>query len=483
MEPNSNVNGTLGLGQVVSAEAMGLGRLALQIRGNLYQQGRDFPGAPPKGTQVTTVTGAVAYGLSPYFDAFVSAAGYNLSGSGVDGVDGGGPGTVAGGVQASAPFSETIPARLGIQLAVLSGTSGEQINSNAADGHNYFETREGTDFSLRLTQSLLLSGDAFSVKLHLNEGVVTSLQENKYALLQQSAGVELSPHPSFILGLELHSRTFFRSTSGSDPFWISPSFVFRSQSHVNAQIGSDFSLSQDRDGSPSRALEPWRVNAALTFSIDLIDGKAEAEAREKARRDSLERLALEDQARRAQALADSLSRKAREDSLALAQSRLRDDSLARKAREDSLALAEARRKLEEERASRSDWEREFLRTGVLNLEALYFETGKAEISINSKPYLNLVGKVLAKYPKLRMEIGGHTDNTGSPSTNLRLSQDRADAVRLYLTAENPELAGRLGSVGYGPNRPKESNRTAEGRQINRRVEILVLNKDALKEYE
>ena len=96
----------------------------------------------------------------------------------------------------------------------------------------------------------------------------------------------------------------------------------------------------------------------------------------------------------------------------------------------------------------------------MNLEALYFETGKALISINSKPYLNLVGKVLAKYPKLQLEIQGHTDNTGNAAANQALSQERADAVRLYLSSLEAELNGHLGAVGYGPARPKDSNRTA-----------------------
>ena len=91
--------------------------------------------------------------------------------------------------------------------------------------------------------------------------------------------------------------------------------------------------------------------------------------------------------------------------------------------------------------------------------------------------------MLSKYPKLQMEIAGHTDNVGGPSANQKLSQDRADAVRLYLTAAYSELSGHLSAKGYGSSVPKTSNKTAEGRQINRRVEISVLNKDALKEYE
>jgi len=157
-------------------------------------------------------------------------------------------------------------------------------------------------------------------------------------------------------------------------------------------------------------------------------------------------------------------------------------SIAAKARQDSLALAEANRNLEQERAHRSDWEKEFLKTGVLNLEALYFETGKAVISINSKPYLNLVGKVLSKYSKVQMEIGGRTDNVGSASNNQKRSQDRADAVRLYLTAAYSELNGHLTAKGYGMTMPKASNKNADGLQINRRVEIIVLNKEALQKY-
>ncbi len=482
MEPTANKQGTRGLGGIVSAEPMGQGRLTLQIKGNLYQMGRTFEGAPPKNTQVSTGTGAIAYGLSPWFDAFLGIAAYSLSGSETPGVDGAGLGSLSGGVQASVPFPETFPARLGAQLTVYSGTAGDQINYNRADGYNYFETRKGTDLALRLAQSLVLGGEDLSVRLHLNEGIATSLQEGKYALLLQGAGIEVSPSPPFVLGLEFHSRTFFREALDSDPVWVTPSLVFRSHSHLNAQVGADISLSGDREGSAGRALEPWHLFAAFTWSMDFIDNP-DQRAREKSRLDSLERLALAEQARRSQALADSLGRKAREDSIAAARSAWLADSLARKAKEDSLALAEARRKLEEERANRSDWEKDFLRTGVLNLEALYFESGKAIISINSKPYLNLVGKVLAKYPKLQMEIQGHTDNTGNAAANQALSQERADAVRLYLSAIETALGGRLGAVGYGPARPKESNRTAQGRQINRRVEILVLNKDVLKEYE
>lgn len=482
MEPSSNLNGTLGLGQIVSAEPMGQGRTTVAARGNLYLQAKDFPAAPAKDAQVTTGTLGLGFGLNPYIDLFAAVNAYNVANS--PGSEGAGLGTVLGGVQGSVPFSETIPGRVGFQLAVLAGTAGSQINANRADGYNYFETRRGTDCSFKLTQSIVWTR-FLEFRLHFNEGIVTSLQANKDALLLQGAGIEFAPAPSFTLGAEFHSRTAFKDYLDSDPFWFAPSLGFRSaQNHLNLQVGAEISLSPSRPG-PDRALEPWRLFGGIAWSYNPNPGRARDAA--KAREDSLSRARLEEQARRAQALADSLRLKARQDSLAMADSgaaaRRKADSLALRAKQDSLALLEAQRRLEEERGHRSDWEKEFLRTGVLNLEALYFETGRAEISINSKPYLNLVGKMLSKYPKLRMEIAGHTDNTGGTAANLKLSQDRADAVRLYLSAAYAELNGRLSAHGYGSTQPKTDNKTADGRQINRRVEITVLNREALKEYE
>ncbi|MDB5105082.1 MAG: Photosystem chlorophyll a apoprotein [Fibrobacteres bacterium] len=483
MEPSANVNGTLGLGQIVSAEAMGQGRFTVTARGNLYQQVLEFPGGPKKDAQITTGTLGLGFGVNPYVDAFAGVAMYNLSGSDPD--NGAGLGTVTGGFQGSIPFSDKIPGRVGFQLAVLAGTASNQINNNYADGYNYFETRKGTDFSFKLTQTIVFKS-LLSFRLHFNEGLVTSLQNDKSALLLQGAGIEFAPAPSFVLGTEFHSRTVLKDNRDSDPMWFVPSVEFRSAAnHLNAQFGTELSLIQERKDALDRSLEPWRVFGAVTWSFNPNPGR-NLDA-EKARQDSLSRAALVEQARRSQALADSLARKSREDSLMRAGSddaaRRRADSLAARARQDSLALAEARRNLDAERNRRTDWEKEFLKTGLLNLEALYFETGRAEISINSKAYLNLVGRMLSKYPKLQMEIAGHTDNVGGAAKNEKLSQDRADAVRLYLSAAYAELSGHLSAKGYGSAVPKTTNATAEGRQINRRVEIAVLNKEVLKEYE
>lgn len=170
--------------------------------------------------------------------------------------------------------------------------------------------------------------------------------------------------------------------------------------------------------------------------------------------------------------ADSVAAKARRDSLAMAD----------KGRRDSAALAESERLLAEERSRRSDMERQLLTTGLLVLDAVYFETARTDISINSEPYLDMLAKMLVKYPKLRLEVAGHTDHVGSDAYNQRLSQGRAEAVKAYLAAAEPSLAARLAARGYGESMPKADNNTAEGRMRNRRTELQVLNKEALEEY-
>ena len=159
-----------------------------------------------------------------------------------------------------------------------------------------------------------------------------------------------------------------------------------------------------------------------------------------------------------------------------------NDSLARRSSQDSMALGEARRQIAEERLKRGALAATFLKTGMMNLDAVYFDMGKATITANSKPYLNLIGSILVKYPKLKFEIGGHTDNRGQPKANQKLSQSRAQAVLKQLTSINPDLATHIAAKGYGDTKPKATNKSAEGREMNRRVEITVTNIDALKEY-
>jgi outer membrane protein OmpA-like peptidoglycan-associated protein len=104
------------------------------------------------------------------------------------------------------------------------------------------------------------------------------------------------------------------------------------------------------------------------------------------------------------------------------------------------------------------------------LEGVTFSTGKSELTDESKAILTNVAQSLVANPEVRVEVAGHTDNTGGRRTNLRLSQSRADAVKDFLAA-NGVAPDRITAKGYGPDKPVASNRTAEGRAQNRRVEL------------
>lgn len=110
---------------------------------------------------------------------------------------------------------------------------------------------------------------------------------------------------------------------------------------------------------------------------------------------------------------------------------------------------------------------------VVKLDNIFFETNKAVLKEESFPALKKVLKVMEDAPNIKVEIAGHTDNVGSDSYNLKLSDDRAASVVTYLV-ENGVSKDQLVSKGYGETTPVDTNETDEGRQNNRRVEFKIL---------
>jgi outer membrane protein OmpA-like peptidoglycan-associated protein len=102
---------------------------------------------------------------------------------------------------------------------------------------------------------------------------------------------------------------------------------------------------------------------------------------------------------------------------------------------------------------------------------VYFEFGSAQLQPESMTVLEEVAAVLRRHPDWRVRIEGHTDNVGSESDNLRLSQQRAESVRAELARRLGRDGGRLDAAGYGASRPREPNTTLSGRARNRRVEL------------
>ncbi len=111
---------------------------------------------------------------------------------------------------------------------------------------------------------------------------------------------------------------------------------------------------------------------------------------------------------------------------------------------------------------------------ALNLMAVHFDTGSATISADSIDVLAAAANALKAAPAgSKVEIGGYTDNTGDPAANLKLSDERANAVRSKLT-ELGVAADLLVAKGYGEAKPVADNATEEGRAKNRRMEFTVL---------
>ena len=107
------------------------------------------------------------------------------------------------------------------------------------------------------------------------------------------------------------------------------------------------------------------------------------------------------------------------------------------------------------------------------LDDVNFETGKAELKPESFPVLDELVAYLQRKDDERIEIGGHTDNVGKPAANLTLSMARAKSVMDYIISKGID-PNRLTAKGYGMTQPIAENSSAEGRAINRRTEVKIL---------
>jgi OOP family OmpA-OmpF porin len=111
-------------------------------------------------------------------------------------------------------------------------------------------------------------------------------------------------------------------------------------------------------------------------------------------------------------------------------------------------------------------------TGKVVLYSILFDTGKADIRPESDATIAEIAKFLAANPAVRIHVVGHTDNVGTYDANVDLSRRRADAVVKVLTTRHGIAGARLRGVGVASVAPVATNRTAEGRQLNRRVELV-----------
>jgi outer membrane protein OmpA-like peptidoglycan-associated protein len=119
----------------------------------------------------------------------------------------------------------------------------------------------------------------------------------------------------------------------------------------------------------------------------------------------------------------------------------------------------------------SDAYHQIMTEGKLVTHGIHFASGKADLLPESMGTINEVYNLLKNHPDLKFEIDGYTDNDGSADSNLKLSQQRADAVKAQLASMGIDIS-RLTTKGFGETKPVDSNDTPEGKANNRRVEFL-----------
>jgi outer membrane protein OmpA-like peptidoglycan-associated protein len=188
------------------------------------------------------------------------------------------------------------------------------------------------------------------------------------------------------------------------------------------------------------AEERKRAEAELAAAKLLQERQAAEEARKRAEE-------MEQSARQAAEEAKAVAAKAEADRLALRQRLFEQFSLVLETRDTERGL-------------------------IVNMGEVLFDVGKATLRQDAREKLAKLSGLVLAHTGLRLEAEGHTDATGSDTTNMRLSEQRAEAVRGYLEGQGvaPE---NLAARGFGKSAPIADNATAKGRQANRRVEIVI----------
>jgi outer membrane protein OmpA-like peptidoglycan-associated protein len=149
----------------------------------------------------------------------------------------------------------------------------------------------------------------------------------------------------------------------------------------------------------------------------------------------------------------------------------------------------ARSDLEEERARQADREQKLYeslkqfegkfasirreaRGTIMSLSDILFDFGKSELRREAELNVAKLSVILQQFPEMHITVEGHTDNVGSEEYNLKLSEKRAKSVLDFLVREGV-TAERMELKGYGMSQPVASNETAQGRQQNRRVDLVI----------
>jgi OOP family OmpA-OmpF porin len=114
---------------------------------------------------------------------------------------------------------------------------------------------------------------------------------------------------------------------------------------------------------------------------------------------------------------------------------------------------------------------------IARLVGLNFASNSAELGTDNEALLAKVQSAIDVFPQCELTIEGHTDATGNAGKNMTLSEERAQAVKTYMTEVMRIPAFRIAATGYGDTRPIANNKTEEGRARNRRIDLIIAPKE------
>lgn len=235
--------------------------------------------------------------------------------------------------------------------------------------------------------------------------------------------------------------------------------------------------------------ENWEKRAATARSIEAIQEQINQARSGKVNDLEAEKAKLQDQGARLQAEMQQNQEKFKAEAAAqqaaLKAASKREADLQKKLAAEKKALAEERAKAEARQAEAMNKLNELqskliqvskdARGIILSMSDILFDVNKASLKADLKTSLAKVAGILSVYQQFNVSIEGHTDNTGSEDHNMKLSQQRADNVKSFLVEQGID-AGRLTAKGLGMTRPIADNKTKEGRQKNRRVDLVIQDK-------
>jgi outer membrane protein OmpA-like peptidoglycan-associated protein len=244
---------------------------------------------------------------------------------------------------------------------------------------------------------------------------------------------------------------------------------------VAAQADSE-RLTREKDAqAASSQAEADRVKrendarmTAATVEADRV--KRENDTRTDAATAEADRLKLENVAN-ASAAASEVDRLKRENEAQRTASQADLDSAARQTAQLQAEKAELRTQLLSQFNAILQT-RDTARGLIVNMSDVLFDTAKSSLRPLAREKLAKVAGIVSGHPGLRLDVEGHTDSVGGDDYNQQLSEQRGESVRAYLTDQGM-AAGSVTAKGFGKTQPVASNDTAEGRQLNRRVELVI----------